>query len=301
MNWINHIQNCIDYLENHLTDKIDYKALEKQEYFSRYNLQKAFSLVCGISIGEYVRKRRLTLAGNDLKNKTNKVIDTALKYGYDTPESFSRAFKNFHGIPPSKVNAFSVLNLLPRFNVKLELSETSELTYEIKELPPIKLVGYKKRFTGIPYGKERENQENLFVTTTRAKQWLLLGASCDYSTDYIVINNVDDDGYDCYIAYKLDEPTISDLFNENVTGVDFIDKMQFEILTIPAHTYVSFKTEKKKRPVPDYEKLRKNFVNEWLIANNVTFSNAPEIAVFHWHPSGKWDKERHIEILIPID
>ena len=83
--------------------------------------------------------------------------------------------------------------------------------------------------------------------------------------------------------------------------MDFIDKMQFEILTIPAHTYVSFKTEKKKRPVPDYEKLRKNFVNEWLIANNVTFSNAPEIAVFHWRPSGKWDKERHIEILIPID
>ena len=78
MNWINHIQNCIDYIENHLTDKIDYKVLEKQECFSFYNIQKAFSLICGISIGEYVRKRRLTLAGNDLKNKKNKVIDVAL-------------------------------------------------------------------------------------------------------------------------------------------------------------------------------------------------------------------------------
>lgn len=301
MNWINHIQNCIDYIENHLTDKIDYKVLEKQECFSFYNIQKAFSLICGISIGEYVRKRRLTLAGNDLKNKKNKVIDVALKYEYDTPESFSRAFKSFHGIPPSKVNDFSVLNSFSRLNVKLELSESPELSYEIKELPQIKLVGYKKRFTGIPYGKERDNQEREFFTTTRAKQWLLLGASCDYSTDYVVINNVCDDGYDCYVAYELDEPTISDLLNPEVTGVDFIGKMNFKIITIPAHKYASFKTEKKKRPVADYGALRKNIVNEWLITHNVTFTNTPEIVKFHWRPNGEWSKERYIEILIPIE
>lgn len=112
MNWINHIQNCIDYIENHLTDKIDYKVLEKQECFSFYNIQKAFSLICGISIGEYVRKRRLTLAGNDLKNKKNKVIDVALKYEYDTPESFSRAFKSFHGISPVKSKRFQCIKFI---------------------------------------------------------------------------------------------------------------------------------------------------------------------------------------------
>ena len=87
---------------------------------------------------------------------------------------------------------------------------------KIKELPELVLVGYKKHFTGVPYGEERAKQEEEFLTTTRAKQWLLI-----------------DDGYDFYIAYELDEWTRKELYNPKTTGVDFMDKLGFETIVIP--------------------------------------------------------------------
>ena len=166
---------------------------------------KQNSLTCGFTLGEYIRRRRLTLAGNDLLSKKMKVIDVAFKYGYETPESFSRAFYKFNGIMPSQVKNGCSVKFFSRLFVKPDFIGGIEMTYKIEEKSEIILVGYKKRFTGVPYGEERIKQEEAFLTSTRAKQWLLIGAFCDYSTDYMVITNIDDDGYDFYVAYKLDE------------------------------------------------------------------------------------------------
>ena len=175
------------------------------------------------------------------------------------------------------------------------------MLYKIEEKPEIILVGYKKRFTGVPYGEERVKQEEEFLRSTRAKQWLLIGASCNYSTDYMVIKNVDDDGYDFYVAYELDEWTRTELFNPKTTGVDFIDKLGFETIIIPQRAYAVFETEKKKRPIADYTELRKRIITEWLPTPNFVFANAPEIVAMHWRPDGDWSKERYIEICLPIE
>lgn len=175
------------------------------------------------------------------------------------------------------------------------------MTYQIEEKPEIILVGYKKRFTGVPYGEERVKQEKAFLMATRAKQWLLIDASCDYSTDYMVITNIDDDGYNFYIAYQLDEWTREFLFDPAVTGVDFMDKMEFETLVISKQTYVIFETERKKHPIADYTDMRKKIVTEWLPTTNYVFANAPKVVAMHWRPSGERTKERYIEIRLPIE
>ena len=255
----------------------------------------------GLTLGEYIRRRKLTLAGSDLLTKKMKVIDVAFKYGYETSESFSRAFYKFHGIMPSQVKQGCSLKSFSRLDVKPDSIGGSEMTYKIEEKSEIILVGYKKRFTGIPYGEERIKQEEAFLTSTRAKQWLLIGASCDYSTDYMVVTNIDDDGYDFYVAYELDEWTRKEFFNPKVTGVDFMDKMNFEIIVIPKQTYVVFETEKKKRPIADYEGIRKKIITEWLPSTNYVFANKPEVGSMHWRPNGEWEKERYIEIRLPIE
>jgi AraC family transcriptional regulator len=260
-----------------------------------------FGITCGFTLGEYIRRRRLTLAGNDLLTKKMKVIDVAFKYGYETPESFSRTFYKFHGIMPSQVKNGCSLKSFSRLSVKPDFIGGSEMTYKIEEKSEIILVGYKKRFTGVPYGEERVKQEEAFLTSTRAKQWLLIGASCDYSTDYMVVTNIDDDGYDFYVAYELDEWTRKELFNPKVTGVDFMDKMDFEIIVIPKQTYVVFETEKKKRPIADYTEIRKKIIAEWLPSTNYVFTNKPEVVAMHWRPNGEWEKERYIEIRLPIE
>lgn len=295
------IQNAIDYIEERITEKIDYEEVSKRAYLSNFHFQRTFSITCGFTLGEYIRKRRLSLAGSDLLLKKMKVIDVAFKYGYDSPESFSRAFYKYHGIMPSKIKKGYPLKSFPRLKVSFDLISGSEMNYKIEEKPEIILVGYKKRFSGAPYGEERKRQEEAFLRSTRAKQWLLLGASCNYSCDYMVITNVDDDGYDFYVAYELDEWTRSELFNPDTTGVDFMDKMGFETLVIPKQTYAVFETEKKKRPIADYTSIRNKIVTDWHFFSDLVFANAPEVVVMHWRPSGEWAKERYIEICLPIE
>ncbi len=301
MDWYLRMQRAIDYIEENITEKIDCEEVAKKAYSSTFHFQRVFGIMWGITLGDYIRNRKLTLAGNDLLNPKMKVIDVALKYGYETPESFSRAFQKFHGIMPSQVRKGCLLKSFFRLSTNIELKGASKMNYKIEEKPEMVLVGYKKRFVGAPYGKERVEQERAFLTTTRAKQWLLLGASCNYSTDYMVITNINDDGYDFYVAYELDDWTIKELYNQKVTGVDFMDKMGFEVIIVPRQTYAIFETEKKKCPIADYTDIRRKIVTEWLPTTDYLFADSPEIIAMHWRPNGVWAKERYIEIRLPIE
>lgn len=102
MDWITGIQRAIDYVEDHITEPVDFEEVAKCAYSSSFHFQRIFSILCGFTLGEYIRCRRLSLAGSELLSSDEKIIDIALRYGYDTPESFSRAFTRFHGITPSQ-------------------------------------------------------------------------------------------------------------------------------------------------------------------------------------------------------
>lgn len=89
MNWIQGIQRAIDYVEANITEEIDFEEVAKQAYSSSFHFQRVFGILCGFSLGDYIRMRRLSLAGEELSKGNAKIIDIAMKYGYDTPESFS--------------------------------------------------------------------------------------------------------------------------------------------------------------------------------------------------------------------
>ncbi len=299
MDWKNEIQRILDYIEEHLTENINYDELARMMHISSYHFQRVFALTCGVSLGEYIRRRRLSCAANDLLCKGNSVTETAFLYGYDSVESFSRAFTRFHGVLPSKIK-YSKSKTYSRLMINYDKVGGIEMQYKIEEKDGIILTGYKKRFYGVPYGAERSQQEKEFAQSTRAKQWLLLGAACDYTKQYAIVTNIDDDGYDFYFAYELDTSTREDLINPAITGVDFIDKLGFETLIIPKQKYVVFNTLKCKNPIADYNDIRKNIVSEWLPETSYRFVEAPELVIFHWRPKGEWCKERYIEICLPI-
>lgn len=301
MDWIQAINNAINYIEEHICEDLDYEQIAKTVYSSNYHFQRVFSMMCGLTLGDYIRRRRLTLAGSEILIKNVKITDIAFKYGYDTLESFSRAFKRFHGVKPSQVKKMRVLNSFSRLSMKIDLIAGNEMNCKIKEMPGLVLVGYKKHFRGVPYDEERAKQEEEFFTTTRAKQWLLIGASCDYSTDYCIVTNVSDDGYDFYVAYELDEWTRKELYNPKTTGIDFMDKMGFEIIIIPKSLYAVFETEHKKRPVCDYADIRKKIITEWAPLSDYQFIDSPEVVIMHWRPEGDREKKRFIEICLPVE
>ena len=103
MNWIQSLSKAIHYIENHLTEDINIEDVAHHAYTSSSHFQLIFHVIIGMTVGEYIRNRRLSLAALELIQSNTKIIDVAMRYQYDTQESFSKAFTRFHGVPPSKV------------------------------------------------------------------------------------------------------------------------------------------------------------------------------------------------------
>lgn len=164
MDWIIGLQKAIDYIENNLTEAIDYEIVAAQSFSSSYHFQRVFSILCGFTIGEYIRNRRLSLAGTELATSDAKVIDVALKYGYESPDSFAKAFQKFHGILPSQAkNDGSNLKSFSRLVLKFSLEGGNSMDYRIEEKDEMILTGYKRRFVGVPGEREvslRDDQRN---------------------------------------------------------------------------------------------------------------------------------------------
>ena len=304
MDWITGIQKAIDYMEAHLTEPIDYEELAARSYSSAYHFQRVFGILCGLTVGQYIRNRRLTLAGAELAAGTEKVIDVALKYGYESPDSFAKAFQKFHGILPSQARDEGVeLRSFSRLVLKISLEGGTTMDYRIEEKPKMILTGYKRRFTGVPYGPDRERQEEQFFVSTRAGQWLLRGAesaSGDAATDLCMITNVDDEGYDFYYAAELDQWTRDHLYDPEVTGFEFMHGFGFENVTVPEQTYAIFRTERQFSPLNEYLDIRRRIVSEWMPSTDWKLAEGPEIAVYYWY-SGEEKNRRFIEIWLPVE
>lgn len=130
MNWIQCLSNSIKYIENHLTDKISIDEISNQAYTSSSHFQLIFHLVFGMTVGEYIRNRRLTLAAQDLLKPESKIIDVAMRYQYDTQESFSKAFTRFHGIPPSKVRP-GMIKVFRPLNINISVQGGFEMDHKL--------------------------------------------------------------------------------------------------------------------------------------------------------------------------
>ena len=146
---INDIQKAIDYIENNLADELEITDIAVAAHLSSFHFQRIFHVMCGYTVGEYIRYRRLSLAGEELLSTKAKVIDVALKYGYDSPDSFSRAFTKFHGATPSVIKSGEKrLNNLSPLKIKTKSGEKNNMDYRIVEKSAFTVVGFGKRFNG---------------------------------------------------------------------------------------------------------------------------------------------------------
>lgn len=141
------IQNALAYIEVNLTQELEVREIAKQAYLSPFYFQRIFGALCGISVGEYIRNRRLTLAGEELASSDAKIIDIAAKYGYDSPDSFTRAFQRFHGISPSAARkAGARLCSYAPVKIKLKLEGGNMMEYRILEKHQFTVTGVSRKF-----------------------------------------------------------------------------------------------------------------------------------------------------------
>lgn len=297
MDWVTGMQRAIDYVEAHITEDIDYDAVARQSFSSPYHFQRVFSILCGYTLGEYIRSRRLALAGAELAEGRISVLDAALKYGYESPDSFARAFRRFHGVNPSQARS-ATLKSFSRLSIKISLEGGSMMDYRIENKPELVLTGFKRRFTGTP--AEREDQECDFYLSTRGNQYMLKGMARDCDTFYNVMTNFGDDGYDFYIASLLNREKTEKL--EEILGSE--DAGRFETVTIPARQYLICETERAEYPTELFEALRRRVVSEWLPSSGYELADAPEVSVYHWYFKEDDDAvnhSRYVELWLPIE
>jgi AraC family transcriptional regulator len=132
LEWLQRMTNAVDYIEEHLEEPIEVARIAEIAYSSSFHFQRMFYILTGNTVVEYIRKRRLTLAARELAEKKAKVIDIALKYGYETPEAFTKAFKRLHGVSPAKARRSGIsLKAFPRISLEFALKGNENLDYKI--------------------------------------------------------------------------------------------------------------------------------------------------------------------------
>lgn len=148
MGWMEAIAAAIQYVEDHITDELTVDMVADHVNISSFYFQKGFAMLCGFTISEYIRNRRLALAGNDLATSDEKIIDIAMKYGYDSPDSFARAFSRFHGVSPTAARKDRVmLKSFAPLKIKLSLEGGYLMDYRIEKKEAFTVIANAKVFS----------------------------------------------------------------------------------------------------------------------------------------------------------
>lgn len=157
MEWIEKIGEAIRYIEENITEELTIRDISKRAFLSPFYFQKGFAMLCGFTVGEYIRRRRLALAGSELVASDKRIIDIALKFGYESPDSFTKAFTRFHGATPTAVRKEgAMLRSFASLKIKFTLEGGYMMDYKLSEKEAFTVMGiskvfrYDKAFEAIP-------------------------------------------------------------------------------------------------------------------------------------------------------
>lgn len=269
MDWVTGIQRALDYAEAHLTEEIDYEEAAKRAYSSPFHFQRMFTMLCGFSLGDYIRMRRLTLAGEELLRTKKKVIDIALKYGYDTPESFSRAFTRFHGFAPTEARKGKNIKSFSRLSVKLILSGGNTMDYRIEKKDAFKLICKKKQVMK-PQGETAAEDISSFWDECRADG--TIEALCGYGKF---------DNFNGILGVCFSEELTDSQFPYGI-GAEYgrapLRGEALDIINVPAHTYAVFQCKGK---MPEaFTDIYRRICSEFFPQSNYEYGNGVELEVY---------------------
>jgi AraC family transcriptional regulator len=285
------MNSAMAYIENHLHDEIDFQAVARIACCSAYHFQRFFFFFSGIPLSEYVRRRRLTLAAFDLQNSDMKVIDAALKYGYESPEAFGRAFKNMHGVIPSAAKEKGVqLKAYPCLTFHILIKGDVAMNYRIEQKEAFGMFGVDTEVSTI----ENQNYSTVpkFWETCRADgsmDKIRRTAHLDGDTPlHAAMFNCTDTSHTYLIGHFIPE-----------NGAESGALQDFTVLPIPASTWAIFLTEELSMVEAAQQSavMWKRIFSEWFATSGYELTpHVPEFELHHKMENGKYVTEIHIPI-----
>ncbi len=230
MDQMKQLNLAMAYIEENLSGEIDFQKVAQLACCSEYHFRRLFSFLSGMPLGEYIRCRRLAQAAFDLCEGSEKIIDIALKYGYDSPDSFTRAFQAFHGITPSEARKGSAsLKALPPMTFQLTIKGGNKMNYRIEEKGEFKIVGIKKRIKLIFEGVNPE-MDSIWQSLTM-----------EIITQLKSLSNVEPKGM-LSVSANFEERAVEGTELDQYIGVatTMTPPADFDVLTVEASTWAVF-------------------------------------------------------------
>lgn len=286
MGWVESIQQAISYIEDHLLEDLSMEQIAKEANSSAFHFQRTFSILTDMSLGDYIRRRRLTFAAQELLNTDNKIIDVSYKYGYDTPESFTKAFRKQHGITPSEARKnIGKINSYNRLIIQVNLKGAEPMKYKIVEKESFQAVGVKRIYNC----KNGENTQGIPLFWN--------DVHLDGTNDLLIqLNNGDIEGVlgVCVADTAYRENSLIDYW----IATDYVGEVpeNLSAITIPASKWVVFEVH---GPMPEaMQNTWKQIYAEWFPSNPYEPAGTPELEVYS--DDDPSSENCYSEIWIPI-
>lgn len=282
MEWLKKLSDAIAYIEDHLDDEISYEEAARIACCSAYYFQRMFTYVAGISLAEYIRRRRMTQAAFELQRTGKKIMDIALKYGYASPTSFHRAFQKIHGISPNLARNKGVsLNAYPAIKFSVSVTGGNSMIYRMEQKEEMRIVGVR-----VPLTEDmEENQRNIPIFWQDTLKRGNYGEICSLSNQepqgilgVSAYQNPQDIYY--YIAVSTDSP---------------VPEGMYECM-IPASTWVVF--ENVGRFKESVQSIFRRFYTDWLMFSGYEYAGLPDIEVYP--VSADQPADGHFEVWIAV-
>lgn len=281
MEWLKNLSNAIDYIEDNLDNTISYEEAARIACCSTYYFQRMFSYVAGISLSEYIRRRRMTQAAFELQSSHERVLEVALKYGYTSPTSFNRAFQSIHGISPAAAkHKGNALNAYPPIRFSIQVTGGNPMRYRIEEKEAIRMVGVR-----IPLSEDMENNQKIvppfWEKVSHGRQFPIICSLADPSRQQVlgitVYENPNQIYY--YIGTVTDKPVPRDMFEYQ----------------IPEAVWAVFESNGPFKE--SVQNIFKRFLTEWLPFSGYVYAQLPDIEVY---PLGQCTQGGYSEVWIAI-
>ena len=266
MEWSERMNAAIAYIEDNLAGEIDFNEAAKKACCSAFHFQRIFFAVNGLTPAEYARRRRLTLAARELTSGNARVIDIAMKYGYDSPDAFTRAFRNVHGVTPQAARGPGVkLVAFPRVSLHIELKGGNDMDYKLIEKPAFDVVGKARKFTTVQ-GENFIKIPQFWNEFMKDKSWDTLmkvsggkeGKITGGGSLGVCIGNEENFSY----AIGVEKP-------------DKAVPSNFDVFHIPAATWAVFDCT-----LDNLQDITKRIYSEWFPSTGYEHAAAPEIEVY---------------------
>lgn len=285
---------AVEYIENNLTDKIDLSEAAKKACCSSYNFQRMFSFITGVSLAEYIRRRRLTQAALEFQNSNAKVIDVALKYGYDSPVSFSRAFTNMHGITPNGAKKSGAkLKAYPKISFQISITGEDEMNYRIETKEAFDIFGIET-VASLSGEKGFVSPAQLWQNSHKNGDYERLFEASGALPDFVADDLCKIHGAENY--RKTGENTFPYMLCAFVSESSKTEG--YTVQHIPSQTYAVFPSEKFKWDDDFFEilnNLHRRFYSEWLPTANYERVDGANFEIYGGTP-----EYGYIELWFPV-